>query len=370
VLAFIFAESLLLIAAGLNGDAASFFSPSLWARSDSGIYLQIAAHGYNLTRCTGSTFPPHSWCGDAGWAPLYPWLLSLSGHAGISLPVAGLALSALFAFLTLLCMWLLIGPDWSLPALSCLALAACFPGMVFDYSLFPVSLASFLSIAFLLLLVRRRYLISGLAGAVCAWTFPTGLLMAPVAFLAVLLGDRGRSFGSWLSRTVRSAGVAAAGAGALFVAFQVWVGNWSAYLAVQSKYGNGLSNPFATFVAAFSGAAPAPYPVQGPNPGYNYLVPEAQTAFVAAIVILTVVMALIHRPVGAVSSALVVYTLAVWFVPLLDGPSLSRYRVEALLVPCAALFLRLPRVVQVGAVVIAAVLAVGLASLFIQNRLG
>jgi len=45
---------------------------------DSGLYLDIARHGYTLFRCT----PPNrgDWCGNAGWFPGYPcccarWLM-------------------------------------------------------------------------------------------------------------------------------------------------------------------------------------------------------------------------------------------------------------------------------------------------------
>lgn len=58
-----------------------------------------------------------------------------------------------------------------------------------------------------------------------------------------------------------------------------------------------------------------------------------------------------------------------WVLPLVDGASLSRYRLEALLVPSAVLCTRLPRVVQEALVVIAAVLAVGLTSLFTKDYL-
>ena len=62
-------------------------------------------------------------------------------------------------------------------------------------------------------------------------------------------------------------------------------------------------------------------------------------------------------------------TAVFWLLPLVDGASLSRYRMEALLVPCAALCTRLPRVVQVALVGIAAVLAVGLTTLFTRFQL-
>jgi hypothetical protein len=58
-----------------------------------------------------------------------------------------------------------------------------------------------------------------------------------------------------------------------------------------------------------------------------------------------------------------------WILPLIDGASLSRYRMEALLVPSAALCTRLPRVVQVVLLGVAVVLAVGLTNLFTRDQL-
>ncbi len=58
VVTFSIAELLLYVAARLDGATRDFFTPSHWARNDSGIYLQIAAHGYSFTHCTGPAYPP------------------------------------------------------------------------------------------------------------------------------------------------------------------------------------------------------------------------------------------------------------------------------------------------------------------------
>ena len=96
--AFLFAELLLYVAAKTDAATQDFLSPSHWSRFDSAIYVQIAGQGYTLIHCSGPPlYPPHSWCGTASWAPLYPGLISFLGHLGLSLPVAGMVLSFLFA---------------------------------------------------------------------------------------------------------------------------------------------------------------------------------------------------------------------------------------------------------------------------------
>jgi hypothetical protein len=292
---------------------------------------------------------------------LYPGLIALLGHLGFTLAGAGMVLSILFAYLTLQAVWVLIGPSRSFSSLCCLAFAACFPGMVYYYAIFPVSLLTFLSVVCLILFIRRRYLLAGMIGALCAWAFATGPLIGVVLLVAAVILERGRDF--W-RLTARSAGVALAGFAALLLMYQLWVGDWSAYFKTSAKYGNGLHDPISTFVIAFTGGPAAKYPLQDPNPGYNYLIPKAQTAFIAALVIGLVIWTVRRRPISRTDWVLLSYTGIVWLVPLIVGPSLSRYRMEALLVPCVALCTRLPRFVQVVLVGIAAVLSVGLTSLF------
>ena len=117
--------------------------------------------GWCMTHCVGPAYPPHSTCGTVGFAPLYPLLIAFLGHLGLSLPVAAMVITVLFAYLTLQAMWMLIGPAWSFSSLCCLAFAACFPGMVYYYALFPVSLLAFFAILCLLLFIRRHYLCRG-----------------------------------------------------------------------------------------------------------------------------------------------------------------------------------------------------------------
>jgi hypothetical protein len=366
LLAFCFAQLLLVLAAVIDGSIGRFFSPSSWARFDSGLYLQVAQHGYTVTQCTGPAYPPHSTCGTVGWAPLYPGLLAALGHLGLTLPAAGVVLSALFAYLTLQVLWVLIRPAWTFAHLACVAFAACFPGMVYSYAVFPVSLLTFLTVACLLAFVRRRYVLAGVAGALCTWAFATGPLMIVVLAVAAVVVDRREHLVRVL---VQTAGIAFAGFVALMGFYQVWAGDWTAYFKTSSKYGDGLHDPVATFVTAFSGGSPARYSVADPNAGYSYLGPRAQTAFVAALVIGLAVWTLRRSGLSRRDWVLLVYTVVAWLVPLVAGPNVSRYRMEALLVPCVGLCTPLPRALLAGLVVVSSMLAVDLAVLFTQSQI-
>jgi hypothetical protein len=368
VAAFLSAEILLYVAASLNGSTSDFFSPSHWSRYDSGIYLHIAQHGFSLMHCPANgAYPPHTWCGTAGWAPLYPGLTWFLGHVGFALPTAAMVVSALFAYLTLQAVWVLIGPAWTFRSLCCLALAAFFPGMIYYYAEYPISLFACLATVCVIAFIRRRFLLAGVMGALCTWAFAVGPLVGIVLVVAALILERGPRLWRVLAQT---AGVTFAGFAALLLANQWWVGSWKAYFQIQAKYDNGLHDPVKVFVGSFTGVGHlTTYPILGANPAYNYLAPQAQTAFVAALVLGLVAWTLWRRPVSRADVVVLSYTVVFWFLPLVDGPTLGRYRLEALLVPCVALCTRLPRFVLVALVGASAVIAVGLTSLFTQRVL-
>jgi hypothetical protein len=371
LLAFAVAHAVDYAAAAHVGLPAGFFGPGRWIHFDSHQYLTIAAKHYTLLHCHKSTDPPHSYCGNAGWLPLYPKLVYLLGRLGAPLPWAGEYLAQACALGTLVLAWLLIGPSWSARNLLALALAAVFPGQVYYFAVFPISLVAFLSLAFLLLLARRHYVMAGLAGAAAAWAYPSGFLLPAVAVIYTAIADRGRSFADWLERVIPSAGIPALGITVMLFAYQVWTHAWNAYFLVQAKYGNGFHNPAAIFLASLVGGAPARYSIAGLNRGYKYLPAKEETVLVAVLVLTLIVAALTvwRRSLTRTDWAVLCYTVLVWLFPLTQAIALSRYRSEALLIPVVALVRRLPVAIQIPLVVAAAWIAFGMAGLFFQARL-
>src|SRR5207244_1290154 len=97
----------------LHGDA--------WVRWDSNLYLSIAQRGYFLEHCgPGSHYEPWQWCGNAGWFPLYAWMLKLA---------PGALLSLVFEAALLILIWRTLLREQSVPALF---LAALFPGCIYQ----------------------------------------------------------------------------------------------------------------------------------------------------------------------------------------------------------------------------------------------
>jgi hypothetical protein len=157
---------------------------STWFRWDSGLYLDIARNGYELARCDD----PTKWCGDSGWFPAYPWAIGALHLLDFPLQGTAAVISCLFAGATIVLLWAtFFERRVDRAAAGALVYAAFAPGQIYHYAIFPLSLLALCSVAFMWLLYRGRVVAAGIAGAVATLTYPTGVVLAPVAALWLVL---------------------------------------------------------------------------------------------------------------------------------------------------------------------------------------
>lgn len=168
-------------------------SPNPWIRWDSVNYLSIAQHGLTFGSCSSPQFSNRPnplylrWCGTAQWLPGYPAVLRLVHSMGIALPNAGLLVSWLAMAAAIFLVWFGWGRD--IPqgrAFVILLLFALFPGAVYNFAVFPTSLALVGVVGALLAAIRERFLIAAVlmtAAGLCyptAWTAAIGLAIGLV----------------------------------------------------------------------------------------------------------------------------------------------------------------------------------------------
>lgn len=294
---------LALLAARAVSAAAALFAgvnplgAEAWVRWDSNLYLSIAQRGYFLEHCgPGSHYQAFQWCGNAGWFPLYAWLLR---------SVNGALLSLTFEALLLWLVWRFLLEERGLPALL---LAAFFPGSIYQQAVFPISLFLVCAVAFLVLCERQRWLPAAGVGALAAMSYPTGFLLAPLALLRRNL---------WPALGV------ALGFLAVLAVMRVQTGHWNAYFLAQAKYGFHFA-PLDTLFSRLKPLVNARYRTEAS------FAAGAQTLLVLAMMALGCLRFRARRLVAA-------YCVAYWVFPLCVGGHLSLYRSEALLVPLVAL---------------------------------
>jgi hypothetical protein len=161
-------------------------SVSSWQRWDSANYIAIAAHGLRLQRCTAlqqAAFLTKQ-CGTVGWLPGYPWVMRGLHMFGLSYAVSGVVISGLAFYFVLYVVWWQWARDLSAPrALVLLLTFAVFPGSVYNFAVFPLSLALLLCTGAVVAAVRQRFILMGvllLAGGLCyptAWFAALGLMV-------------------------------------------------------------------------------------------------------------------------------------------------------------------------------------------------
>ena len=383
LVAYLAGHLLYVIAAARTGTR--YFTAEAHQRWDSGLYLQIANSGYHMFVCNQDpqlAFYGTAWCGNAGWFPLYPWLIrALHAATGWSAGTcAVLVTEAATLTAVLLFWWLLVrvaGEAGSrLRNTALVALVVVFPVGVYLHAVFPMSLTVAATLACLGLAVRGRPVAAGLAGAVAAAAYPLGIAAGLAAVVVMVTAGRQRrqpNGTTVLGATVLGA-LSLAGLGLVFVTQQLTTGHWNGFFLSQDKYGGQRHNPVSAFVAMVT--QPQGPPV-GPatSPALNHrldLSVRAEMWISLGLVLAgcaVVAAEALRRRYHALDAGLLVFAVITFVVPLFAGTQISQYRSHTLLLPALLLLRRLPAAVLWLLALPAAVLAYRMGTLFFLKLL-
>ncbi len=358
-------------------------------RWDSAFYEQVADGGYQLFHCNPQTTPPDQrWCGNAGWFPLYPWLIrAVQAPTGLSVGRAAVLVAELGTVAAVLLFWWLLTrpapadpgpaggalgpPGQRLRNVALLALVTVFPVGVYFHAIFPMSVAVTATLACLALATRRRWLLAGLAGAVAAAAYPIGIVagLAAVGVAAVLAGRERAGWRRFLGQAGVVGALSLTGLLLVFVVMQVTVGHWNAFFLSQDKYGGQRYNPVAAFLSLVSQAQVSPE-VGKATPGQVHrldLTVRTEMWASLGLVLLccaAAVVAAVRRRFVPLDAGLVVFAVVTFLVPLFAGTQISQYRSHALLLPALLLLRHLPGWLLALLTVPTAVLAYKMGTLF------
>lgn len=358
--AFLVVNSVLWVAA--DRDGFDYFATDTWTHWDSFHYLAIAEDGYEYTPCTslelydvGSVITRvqlffgmddvelEDVCGNTGWFPGYPALISVAARGGLSAAGAGVALSVVFELATLYALWILfLRQRPRAVALSGLVAAAFFFGHVYYRAVFPMSLTTFLLLVHLHLMRTRRWAAAGGVAAAAAFTYPTAWLLGPVgaAWLWFATTDLARR--QRLRAVLMTAAPPLLSFGAVIVIQWLYTGVPGAFFEHQARFGYGPSLPTERLSDVI-----APLVREGVTMA---TVPNLQVAFVALLVVTLGAVAAFRWKVLSTTERWVALALvAFWLFPLTLGGKTSLYRIDSVLLPGVILLARLP--VRVQAVV-------------------
>lgn len=330
-----------------------------WIKWDSGHYLTISERGYEFMSCAFlEGYNPAHWCGNSGWFPGYPYLVSalhdLTGQPNILLLIL---VSHAFTLIDLVLLWNLF-LDRKHPLV--LVLCAFAPGTYYFLVGFPMSM----TVCFLLLTLwafgRGRYVAAMLSGTVAAFTYPSGIWLSGVMATSWAIGR-------WRRQPTRAAVWLAIvgpvmGFGLVLLLHQATVGHWNAFLLTQEKYGHALSNPFgilwqrSLYIWVW-------------KPGWQIDLQSLLAAALAITASLVVALAVRRRNDRPGDVTLAMHGLVYWLMPLVMGGGVSPYRAESLIVPAATVLGRARWFVVVPLLLWAIAIWLVMATQFVQGWL-
>lgn len=230
-----------LSAACLHAGFAEW-SAKLLLRWDSFHYLTIAEEGYTLWVDQNA-----AWRGTAGWFPGYPWLIRALSSLGVSPALAAVTISLTAHLLTLWLLWNeIIKPLLGEHGFEILIFCAVFPGCIYFYAGFPVSVFTLCVSFYALSLSRRKYLGAGIAAAAASVIYPIGIVLVPITILwHQLIRRRGELALQSRQLALPLLLPLLAFVSVLLIQRQE-TGHFDAFFLVQREMGSTVYNPFNT----------------------------------------------------------------------------------------------------------------------------
>jgi hypothetical protein len=239
------------------GPARNIFSKNfpLWVRSDSANYIQISKYGQSFGVCGSPGFPQNAitlwvhakWCGTALWMPGYPFLGRLVHQLGLSTIDALLFLSwASMAALLFLVWWGWCRELGLLRSYLVLLAVGLFPGAVYDYAVFPISLTLLCITGAVLAVTRHRYLLGMALMVVAGLCYPVAWFAAAGLAVGMVVVDRPVAWRETARRGLYGLGGVVIPILVVCVGDQIAFGYWNAYF-LESGVGSMASSfdPFS-----------------------------------------------------------------------------------------------------------------------------
>ena len=353
-----------------------------WSRQDSGLYLEIAKKGHTLFEC-GPEFgyPEHSgvWCGNAGWAPLYPFFMYLLNKiSGIDLSVCGIILSHIFfiAFL-IVCSFIIKVQSFKLGNWLTLFLCAMSPGGIYFFAIFPLSLMILLLSLIFYGIQNNRYVIAGISSFLIALSYSSAIVIffSFGLFLLFLLLKNISSFNlkiiwsdvlkqilvpSYFRNILLKVFVPGMlGVLAMYVYDHFATGHWNAMFLIQGKYGHALFSPFKHLKGHYDLFRMHLYTKEAWINFHNIF-------FFFAIPVLVYS---ISKTKEKITPLIMLFVLVIWYIPFCIGMDVSLYRGIGLIAPALAFLHGISNIKKIAILAVFSIFYYVMGVLFIYNIL-
>ncbi len=225
------------------GNCWGGLSADCWSRWDSALYLDVAQNGHNLFPCKDY---PSSWCGNAGWAPAYPFLIRMVHGLlpMIEMPMIGIYIGLFFVFATIILIqfW---QPHLSYSQYFLATLVYQFAsGSIYLHAIFPLSMLLFFVFLLFYFLDKSQFIFAGIFAFCAVLTYSIGFVLILCLGVWIMFDfftiDKRKI--KWDKVFVLLAAIAALIT--WFVYDFIQTGHWNALFLIQFKYGHDFNMPW------------------------------------------------------------------------------------------------------------------------------
>jgi hypothetical protein len=302
-----------------------------WIRWDSAHYIEISKFGHTLYHCDAGiavNTAADKWCGNAGWAPLYPffiYLLKLSTFQLLSAAQAGVILSNIF-FLGYLMIIAKIHQfeTFSIRNWLIIFIAVFCPGNIYYHAIFPLSQTVFFIALLYYQLSKNRFVAAGIAGCLSVLSYSIGFfLLISLGFYAIYLVKNNPSvLKHFILKTIA---ISCGGLLILFAYDYLATGHWNAVFLVQEKYGYSLNSPLKILGIRIEKMLK--------NPDWSGWIIELQNILVLMIVLTITLRAWFRKHQLPIEVLGIISLFFFWFLPFSANSQAGLYRNAAMLGP-------------------------------------
>jgi hypothetical protein len=361
--ALVFSKCIVLLSFPEHGPI--IMLPGFWVRWDSALYFSIAEKGYEAFPCwmRFTDYPPGSsdLCGNCGWLPGFPLLLSALMRLGIE-PAWGAQIinhAFLLVFFRMLYQWLLKGLSLK-RQLPVLGIAACWPGSVYFHAAFPIAMYALMACGFLYYLTEGKIVPASLFGMAAAITYSTGFFLALAAIPYIVFKYRD-SWKNMLKHSIPSLGILLAFGSFLLVQWQL-TGVPFAFFKTQSKYGHGFNSPLKIMGMLRDRALAAG--------DFNHAFPDWFALGMSVLMFIWLAYVIYtfrrNKEENLLHGTLIILY---WFVPMSMSPYLAFHRQAAATIPLIRYIRDAPGSILCVALIVCIAVAILLNRLFMQDIL-
>lgn len=350
-------------------------SATPWTRIDAFNYLDIASFGRRISVCPEKLihfFHGHITCGTAAWLPGYPYVLRVVHEVThLSVAASGVLVSSVFVLGALELLWVgLLRQEPRARGLLLLTLFAAFPGAVYNFAIFPNSMALFGVVGTIVALRFERFVLATVAMMVAAAAYPSVIYAFPAFLCALIVVDPTCRTKLAVAKRTCLGLLALSPYAALWVHDQVVFRRWNLFSQIQSDAGVTVfppKNPVSIVWHLVVKRDTLTQVLQGPTASWWI---AAQFAVATGLCGTAAVLLWRNRRAGlnfATEVYPVLIGLSVYTGVFLSGTTGGVYRGIVIAAPAVLIFRRATTRVLVVALVVTVVVTIGISTLYFDR---